>query len=610
MVKSKLKNLEYSNDKVFYSIDDIQDEEDIYNDEIEISIFEFRKCCGELYYNIFLIFAVNFDEEGQKYFFEWLSKFFETLNIQNDSILMNKNDLLLVEAIIHLVKSIIEAHCGLPSNNLLNFIKFMINSKVLHSEKILESFLLLIHKAITYIGVEIETFQAVVNLMNQIIDVKTLEPVGCFILMSLADCLQVPCQNFDVCLNIFNNKYQTVSAASLINLTEALCSMVGKKDNDDNILVNSQNQVSEFYKLLLSTVISKIKDAYSLMFINNCQVDLDQIKLEFLKNFGVANIVLKKSYLLNCNILEVVFDSFLAEVLSVLEYFYTKSFFCSDANFIKDISVFLVFSLTHLQDKTLKYFDKINEMMLTCYKENNNNIICIRILSILYCDVGSASNEKKLYISKNFCVLSNSIYENILKGNVLNVMDLIIIFANFWAKAIEKLININFDIETIHKTIGMFADAIPSFVEKNLHKAIIKVLIYFISFNSLFPAEVVTPVFDKIVLAVFNNLEHFGDETLVEFTNFTYAGLAFSTDLFLNNLSQALRLGTQKVTLEQLKENHILIILNYLKNNSRNDKSIKLILNDLVGIANGKQQVDCFMGYEMKLKIQGLGLNY
>ena len=189
-------NLNFSDQRVINQIEDILDEEDEC-DENEITIFEYRKCCEDFYYNVFLIFGVNFEEEGQKYFFNWLSGLFEGLDIQNESILKNQNDLILVEAIINLIKSIIEAHYTMPCDNLLGFIRFMIDSKVLNSEKILETFLLVINKAISYIGVDIVTFEKVVILMNQIIDVKTLEPVGCFLLMKLSDSLQVPCENYE-----------------------------------------------------------------------------------------------------------------------------------------------------------------------------------------------------------------------------------------------------------------------------------------------------------------------------------------------------------------------------------------------------------------------------
>jgi len=296
--------------------------------------------------------------------------------------------------------------------------------------------------------------------------------------------------------------------------------------------------------------------------------------------------------------------------LNIFEYFYTNSYFNSDVGFIKEISLIFVFTLPQLKEKSVKYFDKLNEIILKCYKENKNNIICVRILGILYSDVGSVDKDKKLYIASNFCLVSDHIYNNILSGTSNNQMDLILFFTNFWYKAIEKLSNINIDVDVLHKTITLFCDAIPSFIEKDLHKAILRVLISFISHHGLFPIEIITPIFGKMILAVFSNIEYFGEETLVDLTNLTVYGLAFNADIFLNKVSIAINLVMEKANSQSFKQDHLLIILNYLKFFSRNDKSIKLLLNDIVGIVKGNQQVDCFMTHEIKLKSQGLGLNY
>jgi len=94
--------------------------------------------------------------------------------------------------------------------------------------------------------------------------------------------------------------------------------MVGKKDNQENII--GHKQVCEFYLLLLNTIMTKIKETYGYMFDNNSKVDIELVKSEFLKNFGVVNILMKKSYILDCNILQSLFNTFLDEVLNIFEF--------------------------------------------------------------------------------------------------------------------------------------------------------------------------------------------------------------------------------------------------------------------------------------------------
>ena len=156
MENSKLKSLKIEEAKVLNSTDDLNEDEE-YTGDLEISIAEFRKYSGDLFYNVFLIFSSNFSIEGENYFF---SKFLEILKNAHLFYEQNqKNDeyLLIIEVVIFFVRNLIQAmNSDHHFEFITQFIKTILKSYSLNNEKILHSFILLIKEGTSIIPMDNE----------------------------------------------------------------------------------------------------------------------------------------------------------------------------------------------------------------------------------------------------------------------------------------------------------------------------------------------------------------------------------------------------------------------------------------------------------------------
>jgi len=509
LANSKLDSLKVEESKILNSTDDLNDEDE-YKGDLEISCAEFRKFSGDLFYNVFVIFSSNFSDEGENYFF---SKFMEVLGESNKIYEQNKDNqeyLLITEVVIFFVRNLVQAmHSENHYKFIIQFVKTVIKSNSLNNEKILHSFILLIKESTNIIPMEKETFLLIIQLLSNLINNTNLSSIACEVLLSISKNITLPnIECFYFCYKIYEEKYDSLTYISLVELTESLCNLVGIVDKENNLLKQLNNEeVFEYFSLIMKPAIFKIKEN-CIRIMNNQIEDSNKIKLDFLRSYGNINSILNKSFNLNINLMENCFVLFTNETILYTEAIY--KIFPHDTNFIREMNNFFCDIIKNVQSKALSYFDKFNDIFITSYFTNYDNILSLEILGYLYSNVIAYSNEKKQIVSKNFQFLGSKILDNIVDNNNHKLrIELLDIFAHFIIRITETINYLFIDKQFIDRLINIYLEAIQTISEPNLNRTIVKLFYYIISFHSVFNSELISPHFVNIIATTFKSINHF-----------------------------------------------------------------------------------------------------
>jgi hypothetical protein len=278
------------------------------------------------------------------------------------------------------------------------------------------------------------------------------------------------------------------------------------KDNNSLKQLNSE-EVFEYFSLIMKPAIVKIKEN-CIRLMNNQIEDSNKVKLDFLRSYGNLNCILNKSFNLNMNLMENCFVLFSNETILYSEAIYKM--FPNDTNFIREMNNFFCDIFKNVQSKALNYFDKFNDIFVSCYFTNCDNILCLEILGYLYSNVIAYSNEKKQIVSKNFQFLGSRILDNIVDNNNYKLrIEVLDIFAQFTIRITETINYLYIDKQFIDRLINIYLEAIQTITEPNLNRTIVKLFYYIISFHSLFNSELVSPHFVNIISTTFKCINHF-----------------------------------------------------------------------------------------------------
>ena len=512
LANSKLNSLKIEETKSLNTAQDLN-EEDEYTGELEISTAEFRKYSGDLFYNIFLIFSSNFAIEGENYFFSKFLKILEEAQLYNENNNNNSTNneeyLTVIEVIIFFARNLIEA---MNSNHhfefMTQFMKTIIKSNSISNEKILHSFILLLKEGTTIIPKDIENFSLIIQFLTNLIKKSNLSSIACEVLLSISENLTFPnidCFNF--CFTIFEEKYDFLSVNSLLQITESLCNIIGILDKDTNTIIQlKEEQVFELFSLIIKPSINRIKSTYNNI-MNHTFEDINIVKLEFLKNYGIISTVLKRSFKLNSVVLENIFIFFMNETILYTEGIY--KILAKESSFIKELNILFSEIIKNIGFNAINFFEKLNEIFVSSYLINSENYLSLEIVGCLYSEVIAYSNEKKQIVSKNFQFLGSKVLDDISNSNNRHQIEIVEIFANFIIKITETISYLCIDKEFFDRLILIYSEAIQRITDPKVNKAIVKLFNYIISFPSIFNRDFVFPHFGNILSALFKSIGHF-----------------------------------------------------------------------------------------------------
>ena len=509
-------------------------------DNNELSISEYRKQAEEIFYDLFMVFLTNFQEEGVSYFFAFLYAVLDNSDIGNLQALASTDQkVFVIEVVLLLVNSIISCFevADTYAKFLIDFASKIIGSHAAINEKLLCPFLKFMDAASPYIHKNLTLYSESVHMLTGMLKIKQIENVVGIILVQITEFSKLPSKvNFEFLYNIFIEEYDNLSSNTLGNLVESLANSIAVKENHYNLEERSSYalEISGYFKLVLGAAAQRaekaflvLKDNLTSLGINtqtlnftqnpavyanelNCGLNpahAETIKMQFLRNFNVYNLLLKKAFFLDQKILIEIFHEVMRQIANIIDK--SLRFFVKDVNFVKEVTKIFNKLATNLGIEILPYFDYINELMLFLYVNNPDNFYVLSVLKPLYSNAAVNSTEKKEFIANNFVELSELIKKNIIEVNKNNKLDIIIVLCYLWTTVLNAVDRLKVsDENVIYGFIDFILDAFKSVSEPSLNKAILSLLSNLISVSNIIPSQLIINKFKEIVCAVYGSLDN------------------------------------------------------------------------------------------------------
>lgn len=518
----KLKRLKLSLKKEVAFAEDIDYEDEDSNDGE--SLKNYRREAEYVYYHIFHIIHNNFGNNGEDYIFKFINNILDNVlnginNTNNTTSFNGTNEIefiLILESLLHFFKSFSDAYedNAVNKSNIIEFISKIINSKILENLNFLLIFLTFLDKAHFLISKDSNLFNIISILLLNIIKNYGSSNIELFcskILESISDSNEnLNYALFDITYKEYIQLYESISLLSLSKIASFLCNLIVIVDKEDKQIVKyNKEEVVKYLELLMEPSKLRIEKAYEMLennFSSNTELNLEQkIKYELNKNFVLCHNILKTGYLINVQILNSLFTTYMNKFYVISEK--VLKLFAKDTNFVKEILNVYPKILFYLQFNANIYFEALNKLILDLFNLNNDNFHLISILSILYSQVASSA-ENKNYILENFLLISDFIITNI-SNMKKNQLDALIKFADFFYLTVSSFYFENVLIVKEQKSfliidniVNILSFNLQNICEQDLNKIIIKIFGFILKSSSIFSNEFVSNKYQIIVYSV------------------------------------------------------------------------------------------------------------
>lgn len=596
--------------------------------ENEISISDYRQGSEDVFFNIFLIFAENFKNDGVNYFLENIMKILNNnqIDINSDATLSNENILLIIETVLFVIKSIIDCFesMSLDPKPLIQFTSYFLHSKVIHNENLLVKFLLYVESTSLYISYDQAMYVEVVTfLLNIAMKTKQLSQLASIIILNITEGSKIYNEEiFKLIYKIYIEQYDNFEQNPICNFAESLCASVAILDENGNMVPGGVDYDSllKMFIEVVSPATNRIKLVADMISHSSDLGDkIEKVKYEIVKNYLVHEKVIKRAFLLDKA--EFFANFFHNHFVSTYEYtnIIFNAFNATDSSIISSITKIYIKSTQKAEYISINdnIYSQLNAMMLASYSANKENYHTLFVIKNLYSHYLTAVSNREIApdekkakdIAVTFVNLCKVITTNIVT-NKQNQIEAIDAFAQFFSTLYEK---VNFgtfaetnsnDMVTVAKVISesldLFVEAMRSIAENSLINNIFRSFTAFIKNSS---QELISMKYSTILNSVFFAIDHFSALTISQFVIFIMECLKYDCDMFMSTLRNIFESNED---LKMFKKEHIGLIVDYLSLNRTNEKSVKSVLNDIINITKGMGQLDSLNHYGiemMRLKI-------
>lgn len=599
-------------------------DDDVY-DSNEISVEDYRQQCEDVFFNIFTIFAFNFKDDGINYFFDKIIKLLSLnqIDINDNSLLSNQNHLVIIEAILFSIKSIVEAFLAFPALNsqpLIQFTSFIMKSKAIENDSLLKSFLLFLEQTSICIPKNANVYFEIINfLLNVILYKKHLSQLASEMIFNItSSCKHYYSQIFDILYQVYINHYDSLSSKTLHNLAESLCVSVAVVDDDGvfghgvsfDLLIQLFSNIMQEATNRIGLVVKMLKENNE----ENIKSNFDKIKNEIVKNYTIHQHVLKHAFLTD--------NSYFLNSVFLKHFNDTYEYTCFIFNIFSQNDSLIIHSITQIYIKVSQkitsfsnnetIFDNLSNLMINTFKSNPNNYYAIYVIKNLFANYlaehANSPNAKTNNIVLTFFDLLFLIHKNITTMQITNQIEQLETFARFFSN-IYTNINIsavltttnqehtNTIVNVITNSISLLTEALQSIIENNLINNILKCFMTFMSYS---PKEILQLKLNDIIFAVFSAIDHYNSYTIKQLNLFVVNCLKIDCNSFLEIMKKCF---SDIKELQRFEPKYVDIITQYLQLaiKQENEKGIKNILNDIICITQGMGQFDTFNHYAIEL---------
>ena len=620
----------------------IKKEEDGLDEIDEIPIVEFRNNAEDTIFNIFSIFAVNFNREGVNYFFESITKEIIPL-LQKKIEEITNEQILTIESIIYGIKSV--ANCFealvLDRTPLIKFILFIARSQLINNEFVFCNFLLLIEEAASFFD-DNNIYSQIISFLLYQIELRLNQPnqinlvqMTTVVLLSICESSENIYINnlWEKMFNAYKKYYDQYNEKSLFNLTEAICSSLilqeeDKYDMDDLLEESDEEKVNDNIKKNDNKNDMLSNDLLIKNFIKIVECPLLRIRKikEIINNKNNSNIFgnkekeecLKKEVEKNFNVLTRILkqSSFIEDKLIINELFNhinQNSFedisiiikeYINAPQIIKYILKMLTKSSFHLSIQIVdKIFNQFNELMINIFMNNNEHYQSIYVLKNIYSiklknlSDKTIGNNSYTLILNNFIKINSQMKSAIL-SNCSSQQELIQCLSILFSNIYPYLQNLRKeDCVVIIDILNLFIECIKTISENNIIKSI---LFSFICFVNSKKNEIINVKFNDIVKNAFYGIEHYNNIVIDSFNNFCFCCINYDKVLFLSLVKDILNSKEFSCFNDKYKN----VIIDYFDYYYKDINKLKNIVIDMMNVIKKKNVQDIFDVYYQELRME------
>ena len=607
MINCKLKNLDIKYDlfinQEFLYINTNKDnnnyfsyenENDIENDLNEINVTQYRKSAEDVFYHIFIIIITNF-KEGERIYLEKLTNILTMANVNDPSILNDKNRLLAVEIVLYVMTSIIESFESLEISTKIvsDFTLFILNSQLINNDNMILKFLLYLDKSSSYIPLDKNVYILSIKFLIDISKNKILETISTIIIYNIT----MFAKNFDsdvfnLIFNVYSNNYDNYTDIQCVsNLSNALlCSLgINEKINDSNI-----ENIKQYFINIMSPSTERIKK------LNLNNIDDKTLKLEIKKDYNVQQNVLQKSENINKVLYCDLFQIHIIETFSVTKDIFTK-FSQKDFDLITLLTDIYVLNIQKLERNSIYYFNELNELMIFSLNSSPNNYHCITIFKFLYPNYLENNPNNNELIINYFFYISKQMSSYIINEKKFQI-EMLKNFGDFFYYIFPKLNLSNLSNEHINLLfyiINLYIEGIKSFNENSLLRSLIKALSSLIASDTL-NKEIIINKYNQIMLGIFYGIDNYDSFTVKDFIIFCSNAFGFDKNMFLNTLFEILNSPSYSMFIRP-KQDYISLIKEYLLKYGEIDNKLSNIMQVIIEIKQGKTRLESLHYFALEI---------
>ena len=581
----------------------------------EIQIYEYRANAEDLFFNIFLIFARNFKNEGVNYFFKTITEpIIPLLSSKLSEISLSQ--ILSLESIIYSIKSLINAFELLivDKSPLFQFILILMKSDIIKHDFIFSNFLLLIEEASTFYDSDNKICtQIIVFLLDNINSRINDKNQEIFIQLCTAVLLSIceSCGNFynnflwEKMFFIYKNYYNIFTDISLYNMTESICSSIISLEDVDGVVNNIPFNKFDFFKNIIEIPLINMKNFSEIIINKNHKEKEDILKKEIQKNINVITRILKQaSFIKDKSIFNSIFYLMYSNSFSYL-YEIAKEYI-SFPDIIKPFLKMLIKSSNYLNIETLdKIFINLNKFLLELFLNNKENYESIYALKNIYfiklkhmniTEKTIQNNEYKIILD-NFIGLNREICSIIInKEYPNNQLELINSLSTMFYYIFPLIAELRMDdYIVINDTVIMFIEGIKIICDNNITKNILNSFICLIRSKK---NEIINPKLNDIIFACFYSIEHYNNTIVNLFSELCFECINFNKEIYLKTLNQILFSNDFKILNDKYKK----IVFDYFEFYSNDLNKLKNIIFDLVNISKKINVPEVLEEYHIDLK--------
>ena len=587
-------------------------------DEIdEIQIVEYRANAEDLFFNIFLIFAMNFKLDGVNYFFKKITE--PIISLLSSKISeISLNQILSLESIIYSIKSLVNAFdiLTIDKTPLMNFILILMKSDIINHDFIFSNFLLLIEEASIFYDSDknicfqiitflLENINSRINQKNQEIFVQLCTTVLLSVYESCGNCYNN--NLWEKMFFIYKNYYNIFTSISLYNMTESICNSIISLDDDDETINNNNIPYNkfEYFKNLIEIPLINIKNFSEIIINKNHKQSEELLKKEIQKNINVITRILKQiSFIKEKSIFNSIFNLMYSSSFSYINIIVKE--YISFPEMIKPFLKMLIKSSNYLNVDTVnKIFINLNQFLLELFLNHKELYECINILKNLYFiklkhmnnNEKTVKNKEYELILDNFIGLNRKICSIIINKECpdiqLELMQSLSTMFYCVFPLFEELRKDDYII--INDTLIIFIEGIKIICDNNIIKNILNSFICFIKSKK---NELINSKFNDIIFACFSSIEHYNNLIINLFVEFCFECINYNKNIFLNDLNQILLSNDFKMLNDKYKK----IIYEYFEFYSNDINKLKNILFDLINIAKKINVPEVLEEYNNDLK--------